>query len=196
MAGVCQKNLLTSFSSQGLQHLHINKTIHRDVKGNNILLTTQGGIKLVDFGTTSAGDTLQHSGFSASSSSNQWKSGYGKRVRFITFSCLPNKSYQLVSLRGWKAFTQPDRVAYDLTFPLHAVCFTFPQTAVDIVALHPAFALICFWVFLTKWGTQSSTTVVLAPKAHDRKKDSDYFQGDDSPLPSVAGKPAAFFHYK
>uniref|UniRef100_A0A3B3B3T4 non-specific serine/threonine protein kinase n=1 Tax=Oryzias melastigma TaxID=30732 RepID=A0A3B3B3T4_ORYME len=33
----------------GLQHLHINKTIHRDVKGNNILLTTQGGIKLVDF---------------------------------------------------------------------------------------------------------------------------------------------------
>lgn len=38
-------------SAQGLQHLHINKTIHRDVKGNNILLTTHGGIKLVDFGT-------------------------------------------------------------------------------------------------------------------------------------------------
>ncbi|XP_026218983.1 myosin-IIIa isoform X1 [Anabas testudineus] len=36
----------------GLQHLHINKTIHRDVKGNNILLTTQGGIKLVDFGVS------------------------------------------------------------------------------------------------------------------------------------------------
>lgn len=74
-AGVCQKNLSTSFSSQGLQHLHINKTIHRDVKGNNILLTTHGGIKLVDFGTTFA-----------SSSSNQWKSGHGKRVKFITFS--------------------------------------------------------------------------------------------------------------
>lgn len=39
------------YFSQGLQHLHINKTIHRDVKGNNILLTTQGGVKLVDFGT-------------------------------------------------------------------------------------------------------------------------------------------------
>ncbi|KAK2869843.1 hypothetical protein Q8A67_024235 [Cirrhinus molitorella] len=36
----------------GLQHLHVNKTIHRDVKGNNILLTTEGGIKLVDFGVS------------------------------------------------------------------------------------------------------------------------------------------------
>ncbi|XP_056105837.1 myosin-IIIa isoform X3 [Rhinichthys klamathensis goyatoka] len=36
----------------GLQHLHINKTIHRDVKGNNILLTTEGGVKLVDFGVS------------------------------------------------------------------------------------------------------------------------------------------------
>ncbi|XP_038587407.1 myosin-IIIa [Micropterus salmoides] len=36
----------------GLQHLHVNKTIHRDVKGNNILLTTHGGIKLVDFGVS------------------------------------------------------------------------------------------------------------------------------------------------
>uniref|UniRef100_A0A3B3SF68 non-specific serine/threonine protein kinase n=1 Tax=Paramormyrops kingsleyae TaxID=1676925 RepID=A0A3B3SF68_9TELE len=36
----------------GLQHLHVNKTIHRDVKGNNILVTTQGGIKLVDFGVS------------------------------------------------------------------------------------------------------------------------------------------------
>ncbi|XP_010765919.1 myosin-IIIa [Notothenia coriiceps] len=36
----------------GLQHLHVHKTIHRDVKGNNILLTTHGGVKLVDFGVS------------------------------------------------------------------------------------------------------------------------------------------------
>uniref|UniRef100_G3T3D7 non-specific serine/threonine protein kinase n=1 Tax=Loxodonta africana TaxID=9785 RepID=G3T3D7_LOXAF len=36
----------------GLLHLHKNKTIHRDVKGNNILLTTEGGVKLVDFGVS------------------------------------------------------------------------------------------------------------------------------------------------
>nr|XP_025037955.1 myosin-IIIb [Pelodiscus sinensis] len=36
----------------GLQHLHNNRIIHRDVKGNNILLTTGGGVKLVDFGVS------------------------------------------------------------------------------------------------------------------------------------------------
>ncbi|XP_072911410.1 myosin-IIIa [Hemitrygon akajei] len=36
----------------GLKHLHNNRTIHRDIKGNNILLTTEGGIKLVDFGVS------------------------------------------------------------------------------------------------------------------------------------------------
>ncbi|XP_043931444.1 myosin-IIIb-like [Protopterus annectens] len=36
----------------GLQHLHKNRIIHRDVKGNNILLTTGGGVKLVDFGVS------------------------------------------------------------------------------------------------------------------------------------------------
>lgn len=35
---------------QGLQHLHHHRIIHRDVKGNNILLTAEGGVKLVDFG--------------------------------------------------------------------------------------------------------------------------------------------------
>ncbi|XP_055464565.1 myosin-IIIa [Psammomys obesus] len=44
----------------GLQHLHSNKTIHRDVKGNNILLTTEGGVKLVDFGVSAQLSSTQH----------------------------------------------------------------------------------------------------------------------------------------
>ncbi|CAK7321899.1 MYO3A [Vulpes lagopus] len=44
----------------GLQHLHNNKTIHRDVKGNNILLTTEGGVKLVDFGVSAQLTSTQY----------------------------------------------------------------------------------------------------------------------------------------
>nr|XP_011736736.1 myosin-IIIa isoform X2 [Macaca nemestrina] len=44
----------------GLQHLHNNKTIHRDVKGNNILLTTEGGVKLVDFGVSAQLTSTRH----------------------------------------------------------------------------------------------------------------------------------------
>ncbi|XP_005065227.1 myosin-IIIb [Mesocricetus auratus] len=36
----------------GLQHLHRHRIIHRDVKGNNVLLTAEGGVKLVDFGVS------------------------------------------------------------------------------------------------------------------------------------------------
>ena len=37
---------------QGLQHLHNNKVIHRDIKGQNVLLTENAEIKLVDFGVS------------------------------------------------------------------------------------------------------------------------------------------------
>lgn len=33
-----------------MAHLHQNHVIHRDVRGNNILLTKDGEVKLVDFG--------------------------------------------------------------------------------------------------------------------------------------------------
>jgi len=38
------------FLSQALIHLHEHNVIHRDIRGNNIILTKEGEVKLVDFG--------------------------------------------------------------------------------------------------------------------------------------------------
>ena len=37
---------------RGLAHLHSKKVIHRDIKGQNVLLTDQAEVKLVDFGVS------------------------------------------------------------------------------------------------------------------------------------------------
>jgi NIMA (never in mitosis gene a)-related kinase 1/4/5 len=44
---------------QGLQYLHNNKIIHRDIKPQNIFINDEGVLKLADFGISKAMEHTQ-----------------------------------------------------------------------------------------------------------------------------------------
>ncbi|KAK5861402.1 hypothetical protein PBY51_022802 [Eleginops maclovinus] len=59
---------------EGVAYLHLNRVIHRDLKGNNIMLMPTGVIKLIDFGCARRLSCLNHT---ASNSGDLLKSVHG-----------------------------------------------------------------------------------------------------------------------
>jgi len=51
--GIKDQTLIASILKEvllGIEHLHKNKQIHRDIKAGNILLDINGNIRITDFG--------------------------------------------------------------------------------------------------------------------------------------------------
>ncbi len=59
---------------EGVAYLHLNRVIHRDLKGNNVMLMPTGVIKLIDFGCARRLSCLNHT---ASNSGDLIKSVHG-----------------------------------------------------------------------------------------------------------------------
>lgn len=66
--------LYTQQILEGVAFLHLNRVIHRDLKGNNVMLMPTGVIKLIDFGCARRLSYVNHTG---SNSGDLLKSVHG-----------------------------------------------------------------------------------------------------------------------
>lgn len=66
--------LYTKQIVEGVAYLHLNRVIHRDLKGNNVMLMPTGIIKLIDFGCARRLSCVSHT---ASNGADLLKSVHG-----------------------------------------------------------------------------------------------------------------------
>eukprot|EP00163_Fabomonas_tropica_P004081 TRINITY_DN1361_c1_g1_i1.p1 TRINITY_DN1361_c1_g1~~TRINITY_DN1361_c1_g1_i1.p1 ORF type:complete len:844 (-),score=166.08 TRINITY_DN1361_c1_g1_i1:35-2566(-) len=97
--GKFQESVLRVYTRQileGLHYLHVNRIIHRDIKGANILVDDKGTIKLADFGASKklAGLVTMNSGLQSMRGSPYWmapevikQTGYGRQADIWSLGC-------------------------------------------------------------------------------------------------------------
>lgn len=119
--GAFSETLVRKFSAQilcGLNYLHANGIIHRDIKGGNILLTDYGVIKLSDFGCSKQLNLLLTSSTFNSSSSSLEES--------------------MMFLRGSVPWMAPE-VVKQISHRRSADIWSFGATVIEMSSGHPPF---------------------------------------------------------
>jgi serine/threonine protein kinase len=64
---------------RGLDYLHKQNVLHRDIKGDNILITKDGRVKLADFGSASSSASQRMTGMGGTPFWSKW----GKKALFF-----------------------------------------------------------------------------------------------------------------
>ncbi|KAG7258872.1 hypothetical protein CRUP_020939 [Coryphaenoides rupestris] len=90
--GPLPERVLSLYSHQileGVAYLHQNRVIHRDLKGNNIMLMPTGVVKLIDFGCARRLSHINHTGSQSGDliKSVINESGYGRKSDIWSVGC-------------------------------------------------------------------------------------------------------------